>query len=77
MFLLIFLVMFSVKKGSIATYKSVWGAFLQEMTSLFYYNSRSDNNPPHVFTNYARYATLQFQFTAITSRSTSYFLFSF
>jgi len=77
MFLLIFLVMFSVKKGSIAAYKSVWGAFLQEMTSLFYYNSRSANNPPYVFTNYARYATLQFQFTAITSRSTSYFLFSF
>jgi formate hydrogenlyase subunit 3/multisubunit Na+/H+ antiporter MnhD subunit len=73
MFLLIFLVMFSIKKGSISAYKSVWGALLKDMATVIYSvktNKYSSAEATHS-------SVIQFQFTAITSRSTSYFLFSF
>ena len=72
MFMLIFLVMFSVKKGSIVSYRSVWSSLLQDMTYLPFLATT-----PRTPTNNTYRATMQFQFTAITSRSTSYFLFSF
>lgn len=67
MFMLVYLAMFGVKKGSIIAYESSWG---------FNFN---------VFTSALNFSTLKlthlcgyrFQYTSITSRSTSYFLLIF
>jgi hypothetical protein len=72
MFTLVFLVMFGPKKGSIAAYSSAWDFnFLKHSQALVYYlKSVSHNNIVHAL-------KYRFHFTAVTSRSTSYFLFTF
>ena len=70
MFMLVFLVMFGPKKGSIVAYKSGWG-------STFQHQLLSIKNYLHNFNNLTYASLYRFQFTTITSRSTSYFLFSF
>jgi len=70
MFMLVFLVMFGPKKGSVIAYRSGWGNTLQhQLLSIknYIYSLKQ-----------VTYASIyRFQFTTITSRSTSYFLFSF
>ena len=70
MFMLVFLVMFGPKKGSIIAYRSGWGStFQQQMSSLREHFSSI---------NKLAYSSIyRFQFTTVTSRTTSYFLFSF
>jgi len=71
MFTLVFLVMFGPKKGSNVAYSGTWGFNLnKQLSSLKPYVGP---NKLFFFKNYF----FKFQFTAITSRLTSYFLFSF
>lgn len=70
MFMLVFLVMFGPKKGSIVAYKSGW-------SGTFQYQLLSIKNYLHNFNHFTYASLYRFQFTTITSRSTSYFLFSF
>lgn len=71
MFTLVFLVMFGPKKGSNVAYSGTWGFNLnKQLSSLKPYTGP---NKLFFFKNYF----FKFQFTAITSRLTSYFLFSF
>lgn len=68
MFILVFIVMFGPKKGFIGVYSSSWtvtGLF-QNLTLLKSSNSQNGNMLTH-----------RFQFTVITSKLTTYFLFSF
>ena len=77
MFILVFLVMFDVKKGSIISYKSNWGfKLIENFYSLYKFL--------HIKTSKKKLASIlvysslfKFTFTSVTSRSTSYFLFSF
>ena len=72
MFILVFLVMFGPKKGSIVAYVSSWDFnFVKHTQALVYY---CYTNRSVVLSNSLKY---KFHFTSITSRSTSYFLFSF
>jgi len=81
MFALVFLVMFGVKKGSVVSYRSGWSStFQSQVSSLASYFS-----PVTYFLRHKAYkmaeltytSIYRFQFTTVTSRSTSYFLFSF
>jgi len=79
MFILIFLVMFGVKKGSIVAYSSAWDFdFIKHISALTYFyknlNFNFIKNPQSLYINSTRF---RFQYTIITSRLTSYFLFSF
>lgn len=70
MFMLVFLVMFGPKKGSVIAYRSGWS----NMTTIQLASIRA------YFSNLYKvsYASIySLQFTTITSRTTSYFLFSF
>lgn len=71
MFTLVFLVMFGPKKGSNVAYSGTWGFNLNKQLSTL--KTYSGSNISTSFRNYF----FKFQFTAITSRLTSYFLFSF
>lgn len=66
MFLLIFLVMFGPKKGSITIYEPNWGFKFQDQIKTFTFKK-----------NFIKNYYYNFQFTVVTSRLTSYFLFSF
>ena len=70
MFMLVFLVMFGPKKGSIIAYRSGWGSSFQYQLSML---------SAHLYgrSKLVAASVYRFQFTTITSRSTSYFLFSF
>jgi hypothetical protein len=71
MFILVFLVMFGPKKGSIAAYSSSWDFnFTSHVAALAYFQSLASTNLAHAL-------KYRFHFTSITSRSTSYFLFTF
>ena len=70
MFMLVFLVMFGPKKGSVIAYRSGWGSTFQNQ--LYLLSKHVTSIPSLVYASVYR-----FQFTTITSRSTSYFLFSF
>ena len=72
MFILNFIVMFGVKKGSIVVYKSAWSSLLStQVFSLFYtYKTYS-------FHELSKMYLYRFHYTAVTSRTTSYFLFLF
>ena len=70
MFMLVFLVMFGTKKGSVVSYRSGWGSTIQQQLASIANYKNSINS--------LIYASLyRFQFTAVTSRTTSYFLFTF
>jgi hypothetical protein len=72
MFVLVFLAMFGPKKGSIIAYISSWDFnFVKHTQSISYFLSKTQ---PTSLNHSLKY---RFHFTAITSRSTSYFLFSF
>lgn len=70
MFMLVFLVMFGPKKGSVIAYRSGWGSTFQLQTA-------SISNYLSSLKELLYTSIYRFQFTTITSRSTSYFLFSF
>lgn len=72
MFVLVFLVMFGPKKGSVVAYVSAWDFnFLKHSQAIVHYiGSTSANSLLHSL-------KYRFHFTTVTSRSTSYFLFSF
>jgi hypothetical protein len=77
MFTLLFIVVFNIKKGYIGVYYSNWTYdFLKQTQSLFYkfFYLTKNNNTKFNFNNFIIY---RFVFTSITSRLTSYFLFSF
>lgn len=72
MFILVFLVMFGPKKGSIMAYISAWDFnFVSHSQSIVYFLKTT--------TQYTLLHSLKyrFHFTTITSRTTSYFLFTF
>jgi len=82
MFFLVFLVMFNIKKGSIAAYSSSW--YFNLYTNLYtsYITVLSNNLKPKgctkdFFITWRSLIPHRYQFTSITSRSTSYFLFIF
>ena len=72
MFFLVFLVMFGPKKGSIVAYSSAWDFNFTKHSQAItqYLNSFNATNLTHSL-------KYRFHFTTVTSRSTSYFLFSF
>lgn len=75
MLMLVFLVMFGPKKGSVVAYRSGWYNLLSQQTysilNMAISVSRLNVLNTQVLLNY------RYLFTTITSRSTSYFLFSF
>ena len=77
MFILVFLVMFDVKKGSIIAYKSVWHFNpIENFYSLFkLFKTKYISKNSTVNLTYS--SLFKFSFTSVTSRSTSYMLFSF
>jgi len=73
MLMLVFFAMFGVKKGSIIAYKSLWNfSFSDHIKSIF----NSQEKLAHGVKNSSIYL-YRLSFTAITSRSTSYFLLLF
>jgi hypothetical protein len=72
MFTLVFLVMFGPKKGSVAAYSSAWDFNLLKHSQALMYYLRSSSSQSAIHT-----LKYRFHFTAVTSRSTSYFLFVF
>ena len=73
MFTLVFLVMFGPKKGSIVAYASSWDfTFTSSINQLTYFLRKS--NVQYGINHLLSY---RYQYTAVTSRSTSYLLLSF
>lgn len=72
MFVLVFLVMFGPKKGSIITYASAWDFNFMKHSQAIVYYLKSQNKQSLLYSIQYR-----FHFTTITSRTTSYFLFTF
>lgn len=72
MFILNFIVMFGVKKGSIVTYKASWNNLLTNQAFNIFYNFKN-----HSFKDLVYLYNYRFHYTAVTSRTTSYFLFLF
>jgi len=72
MFILNFIVMFGVKKGSVVVYRASWYSLLSQQVFSLFQSYKSLN-----FTALSRLYLYKFHYTAITSRTTSYFLFSF
>jgi hypothetical protein len=80
--MLVFLVMFGPKKGSVVAYKSGWYSLLdyQLNTIISTLRSTNDNNISKNLSSILLYVyalIYRFNFTTVTSRSTSYFLFTF
>ena len=73
MFLLVFLVSFGPKKGTLTTYTDVWeNTFLKPLGALLWHSAQKKQNQlPLTWTLF------RFQFTLGTSRSTTYLLFFF
>ena len=71
MFFLIFLVMFNIKKGSIIVYSGNWTFkyFLNNFSTIY--------TNKNIITNWHKSLKHKYQFTALTSRLTSYMLISF
>jgi hypothetical protein len=74
MFFLIFLVMFNIKKGSIIVYLGNWDFKNHFNNSLVLLGSKDKNN---LFREWQQSFKHKYQFTALTSRLTSYMLVSF
>ncbi len=72
MFILNFIVMFGVKKGSIIVYRASWASLLSHQVFAVFYNFNK-----YSFKELSRLYLYRFHYTAITSRTTSYFLFLF
>ena len=70
MFILSFIVMFNIKKGSTIAYKSGWSSSINQQIYSNFYNYKNINTISKNF-------LYRFHFTTITSRSTSYLLFFF
>jgi hypothetical protein len=74
MFFLIFLVMFNIKKGSIVVYLGNWDFKNYINNSLFFYTNFSSNLTENTWHQTFKH---KYQFTALTSRLTSYMLLTF
>ena len=74
MFILNFIVLFNVKKGSIVAYRSSWTSILADQVYLIFYKPKKSIQ--FILDNIKLY-NYRYHFTVVTSRSTSYFLFSF
>ena len=72
MFILSFIVMFGTKKGALVAYRAGWMSLLQFQTYTLFSNLKTSTK-----INSIKSHLHFFQFTTITSRSTSYLLFSF
>jgi hypothetical protein len=72
MFILIFLVMFGPKKGSIVAYAPNWDFNFKKQTQALVYYIKSFNS-----VNLVNSLMFRYHFTVITSRATSYVLFTF
>jgi len=72
MFILNFIVMFGVKKGSIIVYRASWASLLSHQVFAVFYNFNK-----YSFKELSRLYLYRFHYTTITSRTTSYFLFLF
>ncbi len=72
MFILNFIVMFGVKKGSIVVYRASWASLLSHQVFAVFYNFNK-----YSFKELSKLYLYRFHYTAITSRTTSYFLFLF
>jgi hypothetical protein len=80
MFILNFIVLFNVKKGSIVTYRSAWSSLLSNQTYLLFFNIKSSffkYSNSEKASVLSRLFIYRYHFTVVTSRSTSYFLFFF
>lgn len=82
MLMLVFLVMFGPKKGSIVAYRSGWYNLLDRQINaiilkLQHTGTRNLKSNISMFSSYIHSLIYRFNFTTITSRSTSYFLFTF
>jgi hypothetical protein len=84
MFILLFFVVFGVKKSNLSTYRIFWFfAPLENLLVLTSADLRAEIFPKTIGARdviklkWANYLTHRFQFTAITSRSTVYLLFVF
>jgi len=73
MFFLIFLVMFNIKKGSILVYVGNWSFKNYQNNSLVYHTSPKQGYLDQWYRTFKH----KYQFTALTSRLTSYMLVSF
>ena len=72
MFILNFIVMFGIKKGSITIYKASWvSLLLSQSYNVFYKLSTSS------YKDFSKIFLYRFHYTVITSRTTSYLLFFF
>jgi hypothetical protein len=72
MFILSFIVVFGIKKGSIISYKSGWSSLLNQQLIIILNKLNLIN-----MTSLTSLLIYRFHFTTITSRSTSYILFFF
>jgi hypothetical protein len=74
MFILSFIVMFGPKKGALVAYSGIWDHNpITNSISLFNDNIRFSKGGYSL----VKSLTIRFHFTVVTSRLTSYFLFSF
>ena len=74
MFILNFIVLFNVKKGSIIAYKSSWVSILSDQIYIILYKVKKNKT---YITNDIKLYNYRYHFTTVTSRSTSYLLFFF
>lgn len=72
MFILVFVVMFGTKKGSLVVYRTSWSSILLSQSYNIFYHFKKYT--PFELSKIYLYT---FHYTTITSRSTSYFLFFF
>ena len=77
--MLVFLVMFGPRKGSIAAYSSAWDfdMYKQLQSLLCYLQTKISNSIVAYPDSVLHLIKYRFHFTCVTSRSTSYFLLSF
>lgn len=74
MFILVFVVIFGIKKGVYSTYASFWNFKYYDFNTIIinFFNKNYNNLK---FLNY--YNLYRFQYTIVTCRTTIYLLFSF
>lgn len=75
MFILNFIVLFGVKKGSVTVYKPCWFSMFTNQSIVLAYNS-VEQKPLNAFA-FTQSTLFTFVYTSITSRTTSYLLFFF
>jgi hypothetical protein len=73
MFTATFVISFGIKKGNLSAYSSYWYSDFKNNFQLLSFTL--PNN--YLFNSYSSLMMHRFQFTSITSRSTTYLLFSF